>query len=66
MTRDYSEIVALFGRLHDDYCDEGVIVPPPPEKSSLAAVAVKVTPNADLNQSMAGKLISKRCIALDR
>jgi hypothetical protein len=50
----------------DDYSVDGVIIPQPPEKSSLAAVAVKVSANADLNESVASKIISKRCVALDR
>ena len=41
-------------------------MPPPPEKSSLAAVAVKVSGSADLNESVAGKIIERRCVALDR
>ena len=43
-----------------------MIVPPPPERSSLAAVAVKVSGGADLNESVAGKIIERRCVALDR
>ena len=50
----------------DDHSAAGVIVPPPPEKSSLASVAVKVSGSADLNESMAGKIIERRCVALDR
>ena len=41
-------------------------MPPPPEKNSLAAVAVKVSGSADLNESVAGKIIERRCVALDR
>ena len=50
----------------DDHSAAGVIVPPPPERSSLAAVAVKVSGGADLNESVAGKIIERRCVALDR
>ena len=52
--------------LRDDHSSSGVIVPPPPKKSSLAAVAVKVSGSADLNESIAGKMIERRCVALDR
>ena len=41
-------------------------MPAPPEKNSLAAVAVKVSGSADLNESVAGKIIERRCVALDR
>lgn len=50
----------------NDYLHEGIIVPPPPEKNRLATVAVKISPNTDLNESLASHMFEKRCLALDR
>ena len=66
VARRYSEIVDLHERLVSDYLKDGVLVPPPPEKSRLAAIAVKVSGGRDLNESAASHVFERRCVALDR
>ena len=64
--RRYSEIVKLYEKLVSEYEDRGVIVPPPPSKSSLGTVAVRMSTNVELNESIASAFIEKRTVALDR
>ena len=66
VTRQYSEILNLYNRLLKDYHQDGIIIPPPPEKNRLAAVALKMSNNPDLESSIASHVFEKRCLALDR
>ena len=66
VTRGYSEIADLYEKLNFDLQEKGVIVPPPPEKNRLAAVAMNFEPKTDLSASVASHMVEKRCLALDR
>ncbi len=66
VSRRYSEVLQLHGRLVHDHRTEGVIVPPPPAKSRLATVAVAASRADDLNESVASRVFERKCVALDR